>query len=396
MRISRLIKISKKHSFFLFGARQTGKSTFIRELFPKETTLVYNLLKIDDFTRLQNNPDLLIEDIKIRDKKITHVVLDEVQKIPKILDHVHYLIEETANPPYFILTGSSARKLKRGQANLLGGRALNYFMAPLTHLELLKAEQQEICSFSLKKVLEYGGLPSIYLEEDQEIAAKLLTDYVDVYLKEEIKEEALVRNLGSFIEFLRFAAEENGNTLNFTKIASDIGVNASTVKEYFLILEDTLIAFFLRPYSKTVRKTISKSPKFYFFDTGVKRALAKETNLELIPKSHEFGKAFEHFIIKEFIHLSKYLNQNFDFSYYRTESGAEVDLIVTTPKKEVYAIEIKATNVPRKQELRGLYSFKEICPKAKLCCVSLSPNKYQIDEIMVYPWQEIFKELGLN
>ncbi len=392
-KIARLLKPNLKANFFLFGPRQVGKTTLIKELFKDENTYSYNLLKLNDFTRLQNNPELLIEDIKARNKKITHIVIDEVQKLPKILNLVHYAIEELENPPVFILTGSSARKLKNGQANLLGGRALNYHLAPFTHIELLKAQEQKITLFSLKKSLEFGTLPQIYLTQDTNLAKSSLESYVDIYLKEEIKSEALVRNLGTFVEFLRFAAEENGNTLNFAKISQDIGVSASTVKEYFHILEDTLIAFFLLPYSRTIRKKIVKSPKFYFFDTGVQRTLAKQLNQELIPKTKDYGKCFEHFIIKEFIHLSKYLNRDLEFSFYRTESGAEVDLIITTATKEIYAIEIKASENPRKQELGGLGSFQEVCPEAKLCCISLAPHQYNLDDIKIYPWQEFFQEI---
>jgi predicted AAA+ superfamily ATPase len=390
--IPRLLNPNFKHSFFLFGPRQVGKTTLIKKLFCEENTYFYNLLKISDFIRLQNNPEIIIEDIKARSKKITHVVIDEVQKLPEILDLVHYMIEELENPPIFILTGSSARKLKRGQANLLGGRALNYHLAPLTHIELINAEEKKITFFSLKKALEIGTLPQIYLADEREFANSYLESYVDIYLKEEIKSEAVVRNLGSFVEFLRFAAEENGNTLNYAKISQDIGVSASTVKEYFQILEDTLIAFFLKPYSRTIRKKIVKSAKFYFFDTGVQRALAKRLSQELIPKTKDYGKCLEHFIIKEFIHLSKYLNRDLDFSFYRTESGAEVDLIITTPSKEVYALEIKSSDAPRKQEFGGLRSFQKVCPEAKLCCLSLAPHKYCLDGITIYPWQEFFKE----
>ncbi len=391
LKIPRLLDFNSNYSFFLFGPRQVGKTSLIKKLFSADTTIVYNLLKINDFIRLQNNPDLLIEDLKYRDKKITHIVIDEVQKLPKIFDLVHYALEELENPPHFILIGSSARRLKQSNANLLGGRALNFYLAPLTHVEILNAEKLGIIDFSLKKVLEFGTLPKIYMETDRNQSLSMLESYVDIYIKEEIKSEALVRNLGAFVEFLRFSAEENGNTLNFSKIAQDIGISASTIKEYFFILEDTLLAFFLYPYSRTVRKKIIKSPKIYFFDTGVQRALARQASQELLPKTSSYGKAFEHFIIKEFIHLSKYLNRDLQFSFYRTESGSEVDLIIQKPCGEIYALEIKASVTPSRQELRGLLSFKEVCPQAKMICVSLSPQKYQLQEFMIYPWQEIFR-----
>lgn len=383
--ITRILDLPRDRSFFLFGPRQVGKSTLIQHRFSQESTIFYNLLLQKQLTRLSKDPDLLIEDLKTRPAEKEIVVIDEVQKLPQILDVVHYIIENTKNPPRFILTGSSARKLKRGQANMLGGRLFSYSLMPLIFPELKTDE-----SFSLKKVLEFGTLPNIYLEKNTKLAAELLDSYVDVYLKEEIKAEALVRNLTSFTEFLRFAAEENGNNINFSSIAKDTGVSSNTIKEYFQILDDTLLGFYLLPFSRTVRKKVVKSPKFYFFDTGIKRALCNETSLELELKTKAYGKAFEHYIVKEIVHAAKYLNRNLEFSFYRTESGAEVDLIISKPNKEICAIEIKAKDHIRKSDLRGLKSFKAVCPEAQLFCVSLAPHVQDLDGIKVLPWQKIY------
>lgn len=216
---------------------------------------------------------------------------------------------------------------------------------------------------------------------------------MSTYLNEEIKAEALVRNLDSFIQFLQFAAEENGNIVNFSNIAKATGVSSTTIKEYFHILEDTLLGFFLLSYSRSHRTRLVKHPKFYFFDTGIQRALANQLTLNLEPGSKIFGNVFEHFIIKEIIHLSKYLQNDFKFSFYRTEAGAEVDLIIETPQKITYAIEIKSTIDPQPQYLGGLRSFKNNCPEAKLICACQAPYKRELDDIMIYPWQELLKKI---
>lgn len=384
--MDRILKLPKKHSFFLFGPRQVGKTTLIKASFDSKTCLFYDLLIPEEYRRLRLNPGRFRDEIVYREKKYTHVFIDEVQKLPEILDEIHYLLENTQNPPYFILTGSSARKLKRSNANLLGGRAFSYSLFGFVYREII-AEKK----VSLYKVLELGTLPPIYLAESREEAILGLRAYVDTYIKEEIQLEALVRNLDTFTEFLKFAADENSNILNYSNIASDIGVSSTTIKEYYQILEDTLIGFHLRPYSSRLRKKLAKHPKFYFFDTGVCRALQQRLSLDLSSGTREFGKVFEHFVIKEFVHLSRYLNPDYKLSYYRTENNAEVDLIIEAPSGEVFAIEIKATDSPRVAELRGLKSFRDLSPAAQLVCVSLAEKRYKLDkDILVCPWQEIF------
>ncbi|MFZ4085843.1 MAG: ATP-binding protein, partial [Vampirovibrionia bacterium] len=288
---------------------------------------------------------------------------------------------------------------KRSNANMLGGRAFSFSLFGLTHLELMQSSK-----FSLYRSLEFGSLPAIYLlsmggDENAEIGVReqcqdailALRSYVNTYIKEEIQMEALVRNLDTFTEFLKLAADENTNVLNYSNIASDIGVSSATVKEYYQILEDTLLGFYLRPYSSRLRKKLSKHPKFYFFDTGVTRALQQKLSLELTPKTKEFGKAFEHFIVKEFIYTANYLNPDYKFSYYRTENNAEVDLIIEAPTGKVFAVEIKASDTPKNSELKGLKSFKTLVPKASLICASLAEKRYKLDEdIWVYPWVEVF------
>ena len=397
--IGRILKLPLKHSFFLFGPRQVGKTTLIKNSFGLDSCLIYDLLIPEELRRLKMNPGRLRDEIIYRDSKYTHVFIDEVQKLPEILDEIHYLLENMKKPPAFIVSGSSARKLKRSNANMLGGRAFSFSLFGLTHLELMQSSK-----FSLYRSLEFGSLPAIYLlsmgdgtvaeigvRQQYQDAILALRSYVNTYIKEEIQMEALVRNLDTFTEFLKLAADENTNVLNYSNIASDIGVSSATVKEYYQILEDTLLGFYLRPYSSRLRKKLSKHPKFYFFDTGVTRALQQKLSLELTPKTKEFGKAFEHFIIKEFIYTANYLNPDYKFSYYRTENNAEVDLIIEAPTGKVFAVEIKASDTPKNSELKGLKSFKTLVPKASLICASLAEKRYKLDEdIWVYPWAEVF------
>jgi predicted AAA+ superfamily ATPase len=383
--IKRQIKLPFEKSFFLFGARQTGKSTLLKTLFSKDNVYYYDLLKTEEFIRLAAHPEVFREEVASRGAKINCIILDEVQRIPALLNEVQVLMESPGSP-CFILSGSSARKLKRSKANLLAGRALTYHLYPLTSTELGS-------KFSLLKALQQGTLPSIYLEESAQIAQDRLRSYVEVYLKEEIELEAQLRRIGSFLHFLSIAASENGNVINFSNIARETGTSYQTVKSYFQILEDTLIGSFLFPYQKSARKRLAKHPKFYFFDTGVVRALTKKVSVPLEPKTPDFGRAFEHFFILEIMRQAEYQKLDYTFSYYRTESGAEVDLIIETPREEIIAVEIKATDAIDSSHLRGLNSFKEACPKALLYCVALAPHKRTMGKVTILPWLEAIKKL---
>ena len=386
----RTLRLPLDQSIFLFGPRQVGKSTLIKANFPKETTIFIDLLLADDYNRYMKDPDLLKDEVLARNKSFTHIVIDEVQRIPELLNIVHYLIENDESKPKFILSGSSARKLKRGRANLLAGRALSYSLYPLNFLEIGDL-------FNLKQALNFGTLPAIYTEENLLIRQEKLKAYTKTYLKEEIQEEAITRNLSGFINFLDFAAAENSNQINYSNIASDIGLSDKTIKEYFQILEDTLIGFFIRPWLKSARKRLSKRSKFYFFDMGVHKALLNRLSLDYSAATSEFGKVFEHFIIRELISIADTLRTDFCFYYYRTSSGQEVDIIAESPSRGVFAIEIKAkdTNIKSK-DLRGLLAFKEDEPDAKLICCSLAPRRRMEANILILPWRELFMELGLN
>lgn len=379
--MQRSIKLPKDKSFFLFGPRQTGKTWLLNTLFPKETTIFYDLLKSEQYLRLLEHPDLFREEVKVQPQKIAHVVIDEVQRVPQLLNEVQYLMGAMASPPRFILTGSSARKLKRGQANLLAGRALAYHLFPLTASELGE-------NFSLLKALSLGTLPPVYLDESEEGAKNILRAYVETYLKEEIELEAQIRGIDKFARFLSIAGQENGNILNYSNIARETGTTYHTVQSYFQVLEDTLIGNFLFPYLKSARKRVAKRPKFYFFDLGVVRALTKRLAAPILPHTPEFGHAFEHFAVLETFREASNRGRDYGFYYYRTEGGAEVDLIVEKNPEEILAIEIKSRDRIDKSDLNGLFSFSEVCPQAKLYCVCLAPRKRNMGDIVILPWQE--------
>ena len=385
--IDRLIQLPKDHSFFLLGPRQTGKSTLLKATFQPENSLYYNLLRSEDYLRFSANPGLFREEVLSRDQKYTHIIVDEIQRIPDLLNEIHYLLEEK-NPPFFALSGSSARKLRKTQSNLLAGRAWSFHLYPMTHLELGER-------FSLDKALNLGTLPSVYLNPREEEAKRTLRSYVETYLKEEIEQEALLRNLGGFLRFLTIAADENGNLINYSNIARETGTSYHTVKEYFKILEDTLIGAVLLPYSRSIRKRLVKHPKFYFFDGGVHRALMKKIAVPLEKKTTEYGRSFEHFVIIEAMRLAAYKELDYQFSFYHSSNHAEVDLVIETPRGKVYAVEIKAAENPDPSGLRGLKSFSAICRKAELYCASMAPRKRNVEGIRIMPWQEVFQEVGL-
>lgn len=387
--VKRTLQLSPKHSFFIFGPRQTGKSTLLRSSFSADKVLYYDLLKSEEYLRLTARSGLFREEVASCDKKITHVIVDEIQRVPALLDEIHHLLENLSRPPRFCLSGSSARKLKRSHANLLAGRAWTYHLFPLTHLELRE-------KFSLDKALNLGTLPSVYLAGDMTDARNTLRAYVETYLKEEVEAEAATRSLGGFLRFLTLAADENGNVVNFSTIARECGVSYKTVQGYFQILEDTLMGFFLFPYARSVRKRLIRHPKFYFFDTGVARALRRTIAVELEPKTFEYGRAFEHFVILEVMRLASYQNLDYSFSFYGSSNQAEVDLIIETPNKETFAVEIKSSASPESEALKGLKSFREICPKAVLYCASLSPRKRILRDITVLPWRDIFEAVGIR
>lgn len=355
---------AEKESIFLWGARQTGKSTLLNRVFP--TTRYVDLLKSDEFERYNRRPALLREELRLLPEG-EQVIIDEVQKIPALLDEVHWLMSN--QNLRFILSGSSARKLVRSGANLLGGRAIRKHLYPLV--------SAEIPGFDLVRACNNGMLPRHYLVEN---ATKRLQTYVGDYLQQEIKAEALTRNLNTFSRFMEVAALSNGEIVNYNNIASECGVSAPTVKEYFSILEETLVGYMIPAFTKNVKRRVIQSPKFYYFDVGIANFLLKRGALK--QGSPEFGHAFEHFVMQEIIAYIGYFRPQFNLSYWRTTSGYEVDAIIGNAN---VAIEIKSSEEVQSHHTKGLKAFSDEFPRARLIMVSMDKYPRKMNTIEIYP-----------
>ncbi|MCX5795358.1 MAG: ATP-binding protein [Elusimicrobia bacterium] len=359
----------KKKSCFLFGPRQTGKTWLIRHTLKGIRT--YNLLDNDTFLRLSRSHSIIREECTAQDSL---VVIDEVQKLPSLLDEVHLLIEERGIR--FLLTGSSARKLRRGGVNLLGGRARIRQLHPLSFSELGK-------SFDLERAVNHGLLPSIYLSDDPD---EDLKTYVGTYLKEEIAAEGLTRNIPAFSRFLEVAALCNGKMVNFANIANDAQVARSTVQEYFHILKDTLLAHEVPAWRKSLRRKPITTSKFYLFDPGVARVLQHRGRIN--PGSPEFGEAFEHFLYHELLTYAGYRGAG-EVRYWRSTSGFEVDFILG----DATAVEVKAGKTVSPQDLRGLQALREEGGLKHYVLVSGEKTARVADGIRILPWQEFLTQL---
>lgn len=372
--IDRILKMEdvSKESTFLWGARQTGKSTLLNELFPD--AIYYDLLQSDVFGRLLRRPSLLREELMMADQSRL-VIIDEVQKLPMLLDEVHWLMTHTDFK--FILCGSSARKLKRCGANLLGGRAVRNVLFPFVSAELP--------DFDLMHAVNFGMLPRHYLEENPE---KRVKAYISDYLQEEIAAEALVRNLQAFSRFLEVAALTDGEILNHTNIAAECGVSSSTVREYFNILYETLIGYEVPAYTKVIKRRVIQSSKFYMFDVGVVNCLTRRHDLR--PGSVDFGHALEHLIMQELIAYRGYGNDRFNLYYWRTASGYEVDAVLGDAE---VAIEIKSASEIQSHHLKGLKAFKEEHPQARLIAVSMDVSPRLMNGVEVYPAIQFLQSL---
>lgn len=380
----RKLVISDSDSFFLFGARGTGKSTLIESLPFLKKAFAIDLLDQDIEEEFSLRPQLLFEQCSMLAKG-SWVTIDEVQKIPELLDVVHSLIEKKKLK--FALTGSSSRKLKRKGANLLAGRALMNTLYPLSFTETGK-------DFDLEATLNWGSLPKTLSYTSDSLRAKFLRTYVQTYIKEEIVAEQLVRNLTPFRLFLPIAAQMNSRPLNFSNIGRDTGVDFKTVQTYFEILCETYIGNFLESYSGSVRKVQVQAPKFYFFDLGVKRALQKQLGISLEPQTGAYGEAFETWFINECITLNSYHELDYELSYLRTKDDAEVDLIVTRPDGTQALVEIKSSKQIDERHLKHLISFKKDFPKAQFVCASQVNVPQIIQGVHVLPWKKAFSELG--
>jgi predicted AAA+ superfamily ATPase len=359
-------------SAFLWGARQTGKSTLLRMMYPG--VLYFDLLLSDVFNRFLSNPALLRETVEA-DNSSSLVIIDEIQRIPSLLNEVQWLIVNSNRQ--FILSGSSPRKIVRSGGNLLGGRALRYELYPLIY--------REIPDFDLLRALNNGLLPRMYLSDRP---ARLLSAYVGSYLRDEIMAEARIRNISSFSRFLEAAAFSNGEIVNYSNIASDCGVSSPTIKEYFQILEDTMTGRFLPSYQKKPKRRVIVAPKFWFFDIGIANYLLKRGTI--LAGSEAFGKAFEHFIYHELYSHSHYSGINYPLSFWRTSSQTEVDFILGD--NEV-AVEVKATELANERHLNGLKIFADEYKTKRLILVSNDNLPRKTGNISILPWRVFLEEL---
>ncbi|MDR1416651.1 MAG: DUF4143 domain-containing protein [Prevotellaceae bacterium] len=363
---------SGNESIFLWGARQTGKSTLLKTLFPR--ALCFDLLISSEYKRLTEKPDILREAI-LANLNTQPVVIDEIQRIPELLNEVHWLI--SSYNVRFILSGSSPRKIIRSGVNLLGGRALRYELYPLV--------SSEIPDFDLLRAINHGLLPRHY---DAVAPQKMISAYVGSYLRDEIVAEARLRNVGNFSRFLEAAALTNGETVNYTNIAGDCGVSSTTVKEYFQILEDTLIGRYLPSFQKRQKRRVVAAPKFYLFDVGIANNLLKRGKIEA--GTELFGKAFEHFIYQEIYAHCRYSENEYSICYWRTASQMEVDFVLGDHE---VAIEVKATEQANSRHLKGLKAFAEEYTTKKLILVSNDPLPRLAGNILILPWKVFLERL---
>ena len=375
MELERLLNLTDlltRKSFFLFGPRATGKSTLIKRQL-SETATVIDLLDSRLYLRLLGSPHDL-ESIIDSGNKTDIVVIDEIQRIPELLNEVHRLIEDKKIT--FLLTGSSARKLRRGKANLLAGRVWESRMFPLI--------RNEITEFNLDRFLQYGGLPAVYLSNypDEELDA-----YVNTYLKEEIMAEGLIRKLPPFSRFLRSIAMANGEMINFTKLANDCQVPPSTVTEYVGLLEDTLVGFLLPAWMESRKRKAIRTAKFYFFDPGVTHMLAGTQALDR--NSNLYGKSFEQFIWMEIRAYLSYRRKKKELTYWRSTHGYEVDFLIGRET----AIEVKASQKVSDRDIQGLRALEEENIFKNYIIVSQDPINTLNDNFQALYWEKFLDDL---
>ncbi len=377
------MQLPDHQSAFLWGARQTGKSSYLGRHFSQ--SVYYSLLDTHELSRLSKAPYLLREEIlALPSSSLKYpVIIDEIQKIPELLNEVHLLIE--SHNIQFILCGSSARRLKTEAINLLGGRAWIYNFYPLTFAE--------IPNIDLLKVIQQGLIPIHYLAAPEYINDHLQS-YVDVYLTDEIRNEGLVRNLSGFAKFLDVAGMCSGEMINANNIARDCGIDRKTVQGYYQILVDTLLGYFIRPFSKKIKRDIiTATPKFYLFDVGVANYLACQRPTEL--KGEVAGRSIEHYILMELVAYRSYQRKRFDITYWRTKTGLEVDYILGNAE---VAVEVKISEQVHKSDIKGLLAFCEEFKKARAIVVSQDKRSRSliIDEgltVTIMPWNVFLSQL---
>jgi predicted AAA+ superfamily ATPase len=377
------MELPDSQSAFLWGARQTGKSSYLKQHYPD--SIYYDLLDTHEVIRFTKSPFIFREEVLALSAELLAkpIIVDEIQKVPELLNEIHWLIENS--PASFILCGSSARKLRTQTTNLLGGRAWQYNFYPLSFIE--------IPEFDLLTALSHGLIPTHYLSKEQYLNHHLQA-YVDIYLTEEIRNEGLTRNLASFARFLDIVGISNGEMINASNIARDCGVSRSTVQDYYQILVDTLLGDFLYPFrDKIKRDLITSTPKFYLFDVGVANYLAKQRVTEL--QGSVAGQSFEHFIFMELLAYRGITRQSFDITYWRTKMGLEVDFILGNA---TVAVEVKISEQVHLQDLKGLVAFCEEHPATKAIVISQDkrPRQLQVNEnltISILPWAVFLEQL---
>ncbi len=365
-------------TFFLWGPRQTGKTTLLRRAYPDAWWI--DLLKSEEYRRYLQQPELLRQELADEDPGLRRqIVIDEVQKVPALLDEVHWLLENRSF--HFALCGSSARKVKRGAANLLGGRAVRYELHGFSASELGR-------EFDLGRLLNHGYLPRFYSSAR---ARRLLDAYVADYLKEEVAAEGLVRNLPVFSEFLNAAALSDAEIVNFSNIARECGVSGHTVKSYFGILEDTLLGRWLPAYRRRPKRRVIGAPKFYFADVGVVNRLARRG--ELLPGSELYGKAFENWVFHELVVCDAYGEADAKLAYWRLASGIEVDFVVNDMQ---LAVEAKASARITSDHLKGLRHLARDHPRVgRRVVVCLEPKARRTDDgIEILPAATFIRRLS--
>ena len=381
----RLLKIVHNYHALLFGARGTGKSTLLGQLYSEKTTMWIDLLDPEKETYFSRDPNAFRTWVHGLPSHITHVVIDEIQKAPKLLDVIHGLIESNCQI-YFVMTGSSARKLKRGAANLLAGRAFVYHLYPFSFLELKT-------DFVLDQCLQNGSLPKLYDFDALDMQHAFLQSYAHTYLKEEIISEQFIKNLDPFRRFLEVAGQMNGKIINYHHVARDTGVDDKTVKNYYSILEDTLLGFYLEPFHHSFRKRLSQKHKFFFFDLGVVHALTRTLSLPIVPRTSYYGEVFEQFIIVEIFKLCQYFQPEYRLTYLQTKDNFEIDLVVERPGKPLLFIEIKSTTQIQETTLSNLQRICDDFPEAEMVCLSQDPYPKIYERIRALPWHQGVKEL---
>ncbi len=382
--LKRIASLPGKKSFFLFGPRQTGKSSLVRKRFPDAWTV--NLLHAEEFARYAKSPGQYRLDADAQAKSgVRRFVLDEVQRVPELLNEVHAMIERHPSRQ-FILLGSSARKLKRGGANLLAGRAVTRYLHPFTVSELGDR-------FDLDDALRFGTLPPLLRLPPVE-KRDLLRSYAETYLREEIRMEGLVRNLGGFYRFIEMAAAESGELLHFSNVARECQLPVRTVQAYYEVIEDTLVGFRLMPWTRSARKRLVAHPKFFFFDTGVTNAINRR--LADPPDPRLYGRLFEQFFVLEANRILRYAGSETRLFFWRTNTGAEVDLLLERHGKLVGAYEFKSGKTAASADLGGLRSFRAEHPEVPLHLVYRGTHPYEIDGVRVIPWTTFLDGIRLT